>query len=209
MDFGFARGAISTGLTATDVLGTPNYISPEQADGRKVDTRTDIYSLGVSLYELLTGEVPYKGDSAIAVVLEHMTAPVPSVRSLRPDVPEAVDKIIARCMAKEPRDRYQTADELIRAIDAALGKRIAPSPEPARPARVVQPEALSQFCGKCGAEILPGLKFCTQCGASLEVPTPPSPPPTPAAPAPWERPPPGHQPLESQPKRRVRSCEPS
>ena len=189
MDFGFARGAISTGLTATDVLGTPNYISPEQADGKKVDTRTDIYSLGVSLYELLTGEVPYKGDSAIAIVLEHMTAPVPSVRSLRPDVPETVDKIIARCMAKEPRDRYQTPAELIRAIDAALGKRIAPSPEPVRPARAVQPEAPGKFCGKCGAEILPGLKFCTQCGASLAVPAPPSPPPTPAAPAPWERPP--------------------
>jgi serine/threonine protein kinase len=189
MDFGFARGAISTGLTATDVLGTPNYISPEQADGKQVDTRTDIYSLGVSLYEMLTSEVPYKGDSAIAVVLDHMTAPVPSVRSLRPDVPEAVDTIIARCMAKEPRDRYHTPAELIRAIDAALGKRVAPSPERVRPARVVQPEAVSQFCGKCGAKIPPGLKFCTQCGASLAVSTPPSPPPTPAAPAPWERPP--------------------
>jgi serine/threonine protein kinase len=189
MDFGFARSAISKGLTATDVLGTPNYISPEQAEGKEVDTRTDIYSLGASLYELLTGEVPYKADTAIAVVLEHMTAPVPSVRSLRPDVPEAVDKITARCMAKEPRDRYQTPTELVRAIDAALGKRIAPSPEPVRPARVVQPEALSRFCGKCGAEIPPGLKFCTQCGASLAVPSAPSPPPTPAAPAPWERPP--------------------
>jgi serine/threonine protein kinase len=187
MDFGFARSAISKGLTATDVLGTPNYISPEQAEGKEVDTRTDIYSLGASLYELLTGEVPYKADTAIAVVLEHMTAPVPSVRSLRPDVPEAVDKITARCMAKEPRDRYQTPTELVRAIDAALGKRIAPSPEPVRPARVVQPEAPGKFCGKCGAEILPGLKFCTQCGASLAVPSAPSPPPTPAAPAFWER----------------------
>jgi serine/threonine protein kinase len=187
MDFGFARSAISKGLTATDVLGTPNYISPEQAEGKEVDTRTDIYSLGASLYELLTGEVPYKADTAIAVVLEHMTAPVPSVRSLRPDVPEAVDKITARCMAKEPRDRYQTPTELVRAIDAALGKRIAPSPEPVRPARAVQPEALSRFCGKCGAEIPPGLKFCTQCGASLAVPSALSPPPTPAAPAPWER----------------------
>jgi tRNA A-37 threonylcarbamoyl transferase component Bud32 len=187
MDFGFARGAISIGLTATDVLGTPNYISPEQADGKEVDTRTDIYSLGASLYEMLTGEVPYKGDTAIAIVLEHMTAPIPSVRSLRPDVPGAVDEIIARCMAKEPRDRYQTPAELVKAIDAALGKRVAPSPELVRPARAVEPEALGQVCAQCGAEIPPGLKFCTQCGASLGVPTPPSPPPTPAAPAPLKR----------------------
>lgn len=187
MDFGFARSAISTGLTATDVLGTPNYISPEQADGKEVDTRTDIYSLGASLYEMLTGEVPYKGDTPIAIVLEHMTAPVPSVRSLRPDVPEEVGKIVARCMAKEPRGRYQTAAELVRAIDAALGKRVAPPPEPVRPARVVQPEALGQVCAKCGATVLPGLKFCTQCGAPLKVPTPPPPPPIPAAPAPLER----------------------
>jgi len=189
MDFGFARGAISNGLTATDVLGTPSYISPEQADGKEVDTRTDIYSLGISLYEMLTGEVPYKGDTAIDVVLAHMTAPIPSVRSLRPDVPGAVDKIIARCMAKEPRDRYQTAAELVRAIDAALGKRIVPSPEPARPARAVQPEALGQVCAQCGAKVPPGLAFCTQCGAPLGVPTAPSPPPNPAAPVPLERPP--------------------
>jgi serine/threonine protein kinase len=187
MDFGLARSAISTGLTATDVLGTPNYISPEQADGKEVDTRTDIYSLGISLYEMLTGEVPYKGDTPIAIVLEHMTAPVPSVRSLRPDIPEEVNKIIARCMAKEPRDRYQTAAELVRATDAALGKRVAPSPEPIRPARVVPPEAPGEVCAKCGAQVLPGLKFCTQCGASLEVPTPPPLPPAPAAPAPLER----------------------
>jgi len=189
MDFGFARGAISTGLTATDVLGTPSYISPEQADGKEVDTRTDIYSLGVSLYEMLTGEVPYKGDTAIDVVLAHMTAPIPSVCSLRPDVPGAVDKIIARCMAKEPRDRYQTAAELVRAIDAALGKHIVPSPEPVRPARAVQPEVLGQVCAQCGAKVPPGLTFCTQCGAPLGVPTAPSPPPTPAAPVPLERPP--------------------
>ncbi|MFB0533876.1 MAG: protein kinase [Anaerolineae bacterium] len=187
MDFGLARSAISTGLTATDVLGTPNYISPEQADGKEVDTRTDIYSLGISLYEMLTGEIPYKGDTPIAIVLEHMTAPVPSVRSLRPDIPEEVNRIIARCMAKEPRDRYQTAAELVRAIDAALGKRVAPSPEPVRPARVVPPEAPGEVCAKCGAKVLLGLKFCTQCGASLEVPTPPPPPPAPAAPAPLER----------------------
>jgi serine/threonine protein kinase len=187
MDFGLARSAISTGLTATDVLGTPNYISPEQADGKEVDTRTDIYSLGISLYEMLTGEVPYKGDTPIAIVLEHMTAPVPSVRSLRPDVPEEVNRIIARCMAKEPRDRYQTAAELVRAIDAALGKRVAPSPEPVSPARVGPPEAPGEVCAKCGAKVLPGLKFCTQCGASLEVPTPPPLPPAPAAPAPLER----------------------
>jgi len=189
MDFGFARGAISTGLTATDVLGTPSYISPEQADGKEVDTRTDIYSLGISLYEMLTGEVPYKGDTAIDVVLAHMTAPIPSVCSLRPDVPGAVDKIIARCMAKEPRDRYQTAAELVRAIDAALGKRIVPSPEPVRPARAVQPEGLGQVCAQCGAKVPPGLAFCTQCGAPLGVPIAPSPPPTPAAPVPLERPP--------------------
>ena len=121
-DFGIARSLDpKDGLTETGaVLGTSDYISPEQASGRRVDERSDQYSLGVLLYELLTGEVPYPADSIMAAAMRHLHDPVPSARERRPDVPPEVDAIIARAMAKDPRDRFPSMAAMEAALEACL-----------------------------------------------------------------------------------------
>jgi eukaryotic-like serine/threonine-protein kinase len=121
-DFGIAR-SLDPGqeLTQTGtLLGTSDYIAPEQASGQPVDARSDQYSLGVLLYELLTGEVPYPADSFMAVAMRHLRDPVPSVRERRPDVPDRVDEIVARAMAKRPEDRFPSTEAMMAAIEAAL-----------------------------------------------------------------------------------------
>jgi serine/threonine protein kinase len=126
MDFGIARSLLHTGLTSTGVLGTPYYISPEQAEGRKdLDSRTDMYSLGVCLYQMLTGELPYTGESPMELILQHVEAPIPSVRDKRPDASPSVDEIVRKCMAKKVEDRYDTPVDLIAAIDQALKGEVA------------------------------------------------------------------------------------
>ena len=102
-DFGIARSLDVHGMTQTGtVLGTSDYIAPEQARGQKVDPRTDIYSLGVVLYELLSGEVPFSGDNFVAVAMRHVNEPAPSVLDLRPDCPVRLDLAIQRAMSKDP-----------------------------------------------------------------------------------------------------------
>jgi eukaryotic-like serine/threonine-protein kinase len=121
-DFGIAR-SLDPGqeLTQTGtLLGTSDYIAPEQASGQPVDARSDQYSLGVLLYELLTGEVPFPADSFMAVAMRHLRDPVPSVRERRPDVPDRVDEIVARAMAKRPEDRFPSTEAMMAAIEAAL-----------------------------------------------------------------------------------------
>lgn len=126
MDFGIARSLMHTGLTSTGVLGTPYYISPEQAEESKdLDSRTDMYSLGVCLYQMLTGEPPYTGSSPVELIIQHVEAPIPSVRDKRPDVPPSVDEIVRKCMAKKVQDRYATPADLIAAIDEALKGEVA------------------------------------------------------------------------------------
>jgi eukaryotic-like serine/threonine-protein kinase len=121
-DFGIAR-ALDTddGLTATGtVLGTGQYLSPEQANGERADERSDQYSLGVVTFELLTGEVPYSGDSLMALALRHVKDPVPSVRAVRPEVPEPVDAVVARMLAKRQEDRFGSMEEAAEALETCL-----------------------------------------------------------------------------------------
>jgi eukaryotic-like serine/threonine-protein kinase len=119
-DFGIARALDSDdALTATGtVLGTGQYLSPEQANGERGDERSDQYSLGVVTFELLTGTAPYSGDNLMAVAMRHVRDPVPSVRTLRPDLPERVDAVIARAMAKRPEDRFDSMGELAVALES-------------------------------------------------------------------------------------------
>jgi hypothetical protein len=125
-DFGIARSLDpEEELTQTGaLLGTSDYISPEQASGQPVDARTDQYSLGVLLYELLTGEVPYRAENFMAVAMRHLRDPVPSVRERRPNVSARVDEIVAQAMAKRPEDRFPSTEAMMAAMEAALADEV-------------------------------------------------------------------------------------
>lgn len=135
-DFGIARFANrqSGSLTGTMVLGTPAYMSPEQVQGsREIDGRSDIYALGVLIYQMLTGDVPYKADTAAKVMVMHVLDPVPSINAARSDLPLGCEALIARAMAKEREKRFATAGELSQMLDAiARGEFVATSPHAAQ-----------------------------------------------------------------------------
>jgi predicted Ser/Thr protein kinase len=130
-DFGIARSVdVKAGLTQTGtVLGTSEYISPEQATGRRVDARTDVYSLGVVVYELLAGEPPYSGDSFVAVAMQHVGDPVPGITLVRPDVPLRVDAALRRAMAKDPDDRFASMGEFVTELEGCLVALAEPDAE--------------------------------------------------------------------------------
>jgi serine/threonine-protein kinase len=130
-DFGIARIAEGgSGLTQTGfAVGTPGYMSPEQGMGLdNVDARSDIYALGVMLFQMLTGQMPYNGETPMAVILKHMNDPVPKPSSIDPELPAGVDEVIARAMAKRPEDRYATAGELVSDLMKAFNTGIVTTP---------------------------------------------------------------------------------
>ncbi len=144
MDFGVAKMLGESHYTATGVvIGTALYMSPEQARGERPDTRTDIYSLGVILFEMITGQPPFEGDSAVAVLMKHVNEPVPDVRQINGAVPDELVVVIERALAKDRADRYQTAAEMAAALRAVELHSQAPvrpiSPEAPPQAPVGQP----------------------------------------------------------------------
>ena len=121
-DFGIARSLdVDRGVTQTGtVLGTSNYIAPEQASGQPVDAHTDVYSLGIVLYEMLTGELPFPGENFVAVAMKHIQEPSPSVLDVRGDVPLRVAEMIDRALEKDPEQRFPTMDAFADEIEANL-----------------------------------------------------------------------------------------
>jgi serine/threonine-protein kinase len=120
-DFGIVRSLDAVGHTETGtVLGTSHYIAPEQARGERVDAQTDVYSFGVVLYELLTGEVPYPGDSFLSVAMKHVNDPVPGVLEHRPDTPLRLASLVERCLAKLPGERPASMDDVVSELQACL-----------------------------------------------------------------------------------------
>src|SRR6476659_3765825 len=140
-DFGIARSLdVQHGMTQTGtVLGTSDYIAPEQAQGQRVDEHTDVYSLGVVLYELLTTEVPFPGENLVAVAMRHINEPPPPIRDKRPDVSPRLEAAVQRAMAKRPEDRFQTMADFCRELEADLaeaqGGTVAAPALPRRPAK--------------------------------------------------------------------------
>src|SRR5256885_4026405 len=126
-DFGIARSLDVQGVTQSGaVLGTSNYIAPEQASGRPVDRTTDVESLGVVLFELLTGEVPFPGESFVAVAMQHVSEPPPSVLEVRPDVPVRVARAVDRALEKDPAERWPTMDAFAAELQACLAELGSP-----------------------------------------------------------------------------------
>jgi serine/threonine-protein kinase len=120
MDFGIAKMASSTKTHTNIVLGTPTYMSPEQIAGKKVDGRTDIFSLGVVLFELLTGQLPFTADNLSAMLFSITHHPHPAIQTVRPDLPPMVQEIVDRALQKELPYRYRRADEFASELRACL-----------------------------------------------------------------------------------------
>jgi serine/threonine-protein kinase len=124
--FGVAWGIELSKLQAMGQTGTPHYLSPEQSRGQTGDARSDVYGLGVTLFEMLTGKRPYDADNPAEVVVAHLLQSIPSLRQVDKDIPPQVDDLVSKCLAKEPGYRYQSAGELLNAIDETLDA-LAPS----------------------------------------------------------------------------------
>ncbi|MEK7277563.1 MAG: protein kinase, partial [Chloroflexota bacterium] len=117
-DFGIAKLVSGTKYTASGaMMGTPSYMAPEQGLGQPGDARADIYSLGVMFYQLATGRLPFEADTPIGVILKHVNEPLPLPRTLNPDLPQSVENIILKAMAKDPAERYQSMDEMLAHLD--------------------------------------------------------------------------------------------
>jgi len=182
MDFGIARAIADSAATMTQtqaVIGTAQYLSPEQARGEQVDARSDLYSTGCLLFELLTGRPPFTGDSPVAVAYQHVREPAPTPSSLASDVPESLDRITLKALAKERDSRYSTAAEFRADLESAVrgGHVSAPA------VGVLAATAAAESAAAQSTQILAPMTSETQvvpAGAPAWAPTEP---PTPATPA--------------------------
>jgi serine/threonine protein kinase len=119
MDFGIAKTAAGAGLTGEGtIIGTPEYMSPEQVERKEADPRSDIYALGVILFGMVVGSPPFEGETPFSIANKHKTEPPPIPKKLLPQIPDALNKLILRCLEKDKTKRYQTADELVADLSA-------------------------------------------------------------------------------------------
>ncbi|HEX3346305.1 MAG TPA: protein kinase, partial [Polyangiaceae bacterium] len=165
VDFGLAKIRADTtqpSITSPGIVcGTPEYMSPEQARGDVLDARSDLYAVGVILYQLLTGRLPFEAESPTQVVLAHLTQPPRDPREVAPErqIPPALVEVTLKILSKEPNDRFTDADDLAGALSSALA--IVENRASLR-----GPGAAELQCGACGALNPPSQKFCGECGAA-------------------------------------------
>jgi len=183
-DFGIARAGASQMTEAGSIMGTAQYLSPEQARGAPVTASSDLYSAAIVLYEMLTGKVPFTGDSAIEIAMKHLNDPPKPPSKIRPEIPEELDAVVLRALAKNPEDRYQTAEEFsedLHRVEAGLP--LAPGTSEAATALL----AGAALMGDGGStEVLAGTAVTTPGG-----PAPPTTrrPPPPYGPGYYDEPP--------------------
>jgi serine/threonine protein kinase len=192
LDFGVAKLAepkqAGVNTHSQMMLGTPKYMSPEQArSARAVDRRTDVYTLGCMLYEMLTGQAPYEGPGAIDMIIQHTTAPIPSPRAIVHDLPESMDALIRRMLGKEPEDRPDSMMAIDKALEEIQAEFVAPS-GPQRPKPPTQPPAIPRTPARPTppppTDLTPTPPLATMRNTK-PTPAPPMPPmrPTPQPPA--------------------------
>jgi serine/threonine protein kinase/formylglycine-generating enzyme required for sulfatase activity len=212
-DFGLAKLLTGGGITGSGlgIIGTPHYMSPEQGRGQSVDSRSDIYSLGVVLYQMLTGKVPFDADSTVGIIMRHIADPAPDVTQINPDLAPAFNAIFEKALAKDPGTRYQTAHALAQAVARVMGTSVltgpvlarppsgeppaaarpapeaAPSPEEDTPRLVVEASAPGPARSPQDALTIPHASALPQSALTAPIARPPaesaSPPPPPHAPA--------------------------
>jgi beta-lactam-binding protein with PASTA domain/tRNA A-37 threonylcarbamoyl transferase component Bud32 len=174
-DFGIARAGASQMTEAGSIMGTAQYLSPEQARGAPVTASSDLYSVGIVLYEMLTGKVPFSGDSAIEIAMKHLNdAPKPPSK-IRPEIPEELDQVVLRALAKNPEDRYQTAEEFsedLHRVEAGLPL----APETADAATALLTGVTVPLAGQGGStEVLGATAVTRPQGAPPQAPRRPPP----------------------------------
>jgi len=158
-DFGIAKLSESqTNVTGSAIVGTPAYMSPEQAQGEGIDGRSDIYGMGVILFEMLTGRQPYQGDTPMSVVVKHITDPVPHILDVKPDLPAATEGVIEKAMAKNRDERFPTVKAMADALDAIARGELPDLTTPASsPAGETTP-AMTRVSKKAGAKAVSELE---------------------------------------------------
>jgi serine/threonine-protein kinase len=189
-DFGIARAGASQMTEAGSIMGTAQYLSPEQARGAPVTASSDLYSAAIVLYEMLTGKVPFTGDSAIEIAMKHLNDPPKPPSKIRPEIPEELDAVVLRALAKNPEDRYQTAEEFsedLHRVEAGLP---------------LAPETSEAATALLAGAALMGVGGSTEVLAGTAVTTPGGGPPPPTT----RRPPPPYGPgyYDEPPKKRRR-----
>jgi serine/threonine-protein kinase len=205
VDFGLAKGvtveaALETLTQVGFVLGTPDYMSPEQVGGDDLDSRSDLYSLAVVAYEMLTCAFPFEGSTQQKRMVKRLLEPPKPVRQLNPSLPVAVERILMKALSREVDDRHASTVEFVTELKEALAinraqtqpQQPAVRPEPSRPPQPAasrpQQDAPPIFCSRCGSRIESGVRFCNDCGAPVSggfptVPVPPVQANTPVNPA--------------------------
>jgi hypothetical protein len=158
-DFGLARATELSGLTtANAVLGTPEYMAPEVVTDGHADPRSDIYSLGVMLFEAATGKLPFYGDSPYQLMRQHVDVEAPRARERAPELPAAIDATIARALAKDPLDRFATVEDLARAL------AVETSPVTLAPVPATEAPSSRRTCRRCGGWLVDAAGVCADCG---------------------------------------------
>ncbi len=171
-DFGIAKVlASSNAVTRTGAgVGTPEYMSPEQCRGTHVDGRSDIYALGIMLYEMLTGRTPFEADNYTALAHSHIYEPVPPPSRFNPRISPAVQAVVMKALEKDPSNRFQHATDMAQTLEMAVAAQMPIGPGNERPAsggRVPEPVGALKTCERCGAPNSAQQRFCSKCGTQL------------------------------------------
>lgn len=171
-DFGIAR-VMGSDLTGSAIIGTPAYMSPEQANGTQIDGRSDIYSLGVVLFELITGREPYQAETPMALLLKHLNEPMPPARDFRDGVPESVEHVLSKSTAKDPDERYSSTKEMSDEFEQALrSNNVTQQSSPTKTPNNAETKINPELENKATVQAMPDMPTMQQSSSALKDSSP-------------------------------------